>query len=29
MNQVEQMKKNLIEEKLGNTANPSVFEILI
>lgn len=29
MNQTEQMKKDLIEEKLGNIANPSVFEILI
>lgn len=29
MNRIEQMKKELIEEKLGNTANPSVFEVLI
>lgn len=29
MSQVEQMKKELIERKLGNTANQSVFEVLI
>jgi len=29
MNKTEQMKKELIEKKLGNTANPSVFEALI
>jgi len=29
MNQSEQMKRDLIEKKLGNTANPSVFEVLI
>lgn len=29
MNKIEQMKKELIEKKLGNTANPSVFEVLI
>lgn len=29
MNQIEQRKEELIEKKLGNTANPSVFEILI
>lgn len=29
MNHIEQMKKELIEKKLGNTANPSVFEVLI
>ncbi len=29
MNQIEQMKKELIEKKFGSTANPSVFEILL
>lgn len=29
LNKVEQMKKELIERKLGNTANQSVFEVLI
>lgn len=29
LNQVEQMKKDFIERKLGDTANPSVFEVLI
>jgi len=29
LGQVEQMKKELIERKLGNTANPSVFEVLL
>lgn len=29
VNKVELMKKELIEKKLGNTANPSVFEVLI
>ncbi len=28
-NQIEQMKEELIEKKLGNTRNPSVFEVLI
>jgi len=29
MNEIEQMKADLIERKLGNTANPSVFSVLI
>ncbi len=29
MSKIELMKKELIERKLGNTANPSVFEVLI
>ena len=29
ISKVEQMKKELIEKKLGNTANPSVFDVLI
>lgn len=29
MSQIEKMKEELIEKKLGNTANPSVFEVLI
>lgn len=29
MSQIERMKKELIEKKLGNTGNPSVFEVLI
>jgi len=29
MNKIEQIKKDLIEKKLGNTANPSVFEVLL
>lgn len=29
LNQAEQMKKEFIERKLGDTANPSIFEVLI
>ncbi|MBI2017789.1 DUF3800 domain-containing protein [Candidatus Daviesbacteria bacterium] len=29
MNKIEQMKEKLIEKKLSNTGNPSVFEVLI
>lgn len=29
LNNIEKMKEMLIEKKLGNTANPSVFEVLI
>ena len=29
MNNIERMKENLIKEKLGNTVNPSIFEVLI
>lgn len=29
LNNIEEMKRELIEKKLGNTANPSVFDVLI
>ncbi len=29
MNQIERMKEELIEKKLGNIANPSIFEVLL